>query len=163
MKATIVLFSILTCLSALLSCSAHKHLLKAKKHIQKAISKDPTIVINEPDTLIIETFDTIRGIDGRDSLIYVTQRIEIPCPELDFSQVKTNSQYRQDKKTERVIVRQKEHTNRTQFRQENKKSWWWLWFLFGYGSGVLSLMFVVRLSKKINKPRSVPGINERYE
>ena len=60
----------------LLACASS--CLTPKEMFNKAITKDPSLVIPS-DTVRITTVDTIRGKDGRDSIIHTTETIEIPC------------------------------------------------------------------------------------
>lgn len=112
------------------SCSiqnkVHRHVTAAEKHINKAVSLDPSIKINEADTITVNTVSTKTDTLYTDSLIYVnttvtiTDTIYVPTPVYDFSEVKTNSQVRQEERTARKTVKETEHTKRVVVRQENR-------------------------------------------
>jgi hypothetical protein len=154
MKRITIFICILVASSTLLSCSGYKHLQIAKKHTEKAFKKDPSLNVGNTDTLIVEKFDTIRGIDGKDSIIYRDREVTLPCAEIDLSNIKSNVQIRQENKTARVElkqdgrtertevkqsarvdkvnVKQEGKTNRTESRQENKRSSWYIWLIVGF-------------------------------
>ena len=127
------LFSFLVFISS--SCSVqnkvHGHVKKAEKHLNRATALDPSIRLNEPDTLIVNTVTTETDTLYTDSLIYVNTTITkvdtiyVPTPYYDFSEVKTNSQVRQEERTKRTIVRVEGKTARVVVRNENKSSVFW--------------------------------------
>ena len=138
-KENLILFlvwSTLFCFLVFLgsSCSVqnkvHRHVTKAEKHINKAISLDPSIRI-EPDTITVNTVTTKTDTLYTDSLIYVNttttiiDTVYVPTPIYDFSNVKTNSQVRQEERTKRTIVRVEGKTARVTVRNENKSSVFW--------------------------------------
>jgi hypothetical protein len=60
------------------SCSAPKLYQQGVSKIEKAIEKDSTLAF-PTDTIRTVQFDTIQGIDGKDSIIIQKETIEIPC------------------------------------------------------------------------------------
>ena len=148
------LFAILTLSVALYGCSPYHYTKRAKKSYERALKHVPEFRINEKDTVYYRDTVRIKDVHGRDSLIYITNTVTVPCPEPDFSKVKTRWIVRQENKTERR--RQKEKTKRTksnnktevktnkrdnktarvQSRQENKRPSLWL-LLIGVVIGYL--------------------------
>jgi len=126
------LFSFVVLLAS--SCSVqnkvHRLVSKAEKILNKATVLDPTIR-NEADTITVNTVTTKTDTLYTDSLIYVnttitkTDTIYVPTPIYDFSDVKTNSQVRQEERTKRTIVRVEGKTARVTVRNENKSSVFW--------------------------------------
>jgi len=64
--------------SGLASCSAPKLYQQGLSKIEKAIQKDSTLVFPK-DTLTVTEYDTISGLDGKDSLIIQTNTVQIAC------------------------------------------------------------------------------------
>jgi len=62
----------------LASCSAPKLYQQGLNKIKKAIQKDSTLVF-PTDTLTKIQYDTIPGVDGKDSIIKITETIQLPC------------------------------------------------------------------------------------
>ena len=148
------LFAILTLSVALYGCSPYHYTKRANKSYEKALKHVPEFRINAKDSVFSRYTLIIQGADGRDSIIYITTEVIVPCPEPDFSKVKTRWIVRQENRTERR--REKEQTKRTksnnkhetkqnkqdnktarvQSRQENKRPSLWL-LLIGVVIGYL--------------------------
>jgi hypothetical protein len=129
-------------------------------HLKKFYKKGGTI-----DTIerVIEFHDTIKGENGKDSIII--REVAVPCPEpVIETRWKTRYKYKTTKdslKHERLkyidslkyalktaknnlkIEKSKQKTNRTIVRQENKKSKWWVWLLIGFFTPILLKRFVL--------------------
>ena len=69
-------------LLSIASCSAPKLYKQGLQKIEKAILKDPSLSVPK-DTITIVEHDTIRGVDGKDSIIIRKETIQLPC---DFDQ-----------------------------------------------------------------------------
>lgn len=70
-----ILFASLT----IVSCKSPQDLFdKGVEKIEKAIERDPTLSF-PTDTIRTVEHDTIQGVDGKDSIIRITERIEVPC------------------------------------------------------------------------------------
>ena len=154
------------------SCrTVYQHVRKAEKHIARAVALDPSIKTNETDTLTLIEYDTIRGKDGRDSIIYETITITPPCPEYDFSEVRSKSEAKQEEKTKRKEIKEggktyrkkiKEEgrTKRTETRHDTKReriksrSLWWLWLLLGALLGAA-------VTREFYKRRARDGLRNR--
>ena len=73
-----LLYVFLTVTLGLVSCSAPKLYQQGIDKINKAIEKDSTLVFPQ-DTLTLIEYDTIPGVDGKDSIIRITNTIQLPC------------------------------------------------------------------------------------
>ena len=72
----IVIAAVIGCL---LSCRSPKKLYdQGLKKIEKAIQKDSTLAF-PTDTIRSVEYDTIPGVDGKDSLIIQTNTVQLPC------------------------------------------------------------------------------------
>ena len=134
------LFAILTLSVALYGCSPYHYTKRAKKSYEKALKHVPEFRINAKDSVISVDTLIIKGADGRDSIVYITNTVVVPCPEPDFSKVKTRWIVRQENRTERR--KEKEETKRTKSdnktevktnkqdnrtaRKEARRPWLWL-------------------------------------
>lgn len=131
----------------LCSCTATHHLDKFYKKGGKIEQVEKTITIH----------DTIKGKDGKDSLIFKTVTVECPQPTIEtrwktrFSnkrfkdslkvvriQYKDSLRYalrnaKNELKTQVKNIKSSEKTKRTETRQENKRSWWLFWLGLGVG------------------------------
>jgi hypothetical protein len=113
----------LTIALGLASCSAPKLYQQGLNKIEKAIQKDSTLVF-PTDTLTKIQYDTIPGVDGKDSIIKITETVQLPC---DFDvddfmesvNKKTGRQLRFERKTYKDSLKHQEkmyklETNRLQ-------------------------------------------------
>jgi len=73
-----LLLAFLVVAIGLASCSAPKLYQQGLDKIEKAIQKDSTLVFPQ-DTLRLTEYDTIPGIDGKDSIIRITNTVQLPC------------------------------------------------------------------------------------
>jgi len=101
-KLIIFLLGVVT----LASCSTPKELYdKGIQKIEKAIEKDSTLVF-PTDTLRVTEYDTILGKDGKDSIIRITERIEIPCDfDMDAFKEQTRNKTRRELRFERKMIK----------------------------------------------------------
>ena len=147
---------------ALASCKPSYHM---KRYIKKGG------VIDTVERIITIT-DTIKGKDGKDSIIY--KDVEVDCPEPIIKtrwKTKIEYKYRKDSLKDKRIKyidslkyalkqsvinlkteKAKQKTNRVVVRQENKKTKWYIWLLIGIVIGIISPFIIRRylLSKLIN-------------
>tara|TARA_R110001592_G_scaffold243219_1_gene504154 strand:+ start:2955 stop:3518 length:564 start_codon:yes stop_codon:yes gene_type:complete len=72
------LFAFLVIVIGMTSCSAPKLYQKGLDKIGKAIEKDSTLVFPQ-DTVTLIEYDTIPGVDGKDSIIIQTNTVQLPC------------------------------------------------------------------------------------
>ena len=130
----------------------------AKFHLDKFYKKGgvitcDTVYVNKTDTL------TIKGVDGKDSLIYITTTVPCNCPK---ATVKTRWSVRFDNKRfkdslkiisgmysdslDAVIKNNKidSKVEKVVSRQENKKQPWWITFL-----SVMGVIFIIIILTKI--------------
>lgn len=129
----------------LCSCSATHHLNKFYKKGGKIEQVEKAVTIH----------DTIKGKDGKDSIIFRTLNVECPEPiiktrwKVRFDnkrfldslkviriQYKDSLRYalRSEKnvlKNDLKTVKSNDKTKRVETRQENKRSLWWLFFILG--------------------------------
>lgn len=82
-----LLYIILIAVS-LVSCSAEKMFSQGMDKIEKAIEKDPSLKIPK-DTVYKTVYDTIPGVDGKDSIIRITETITEPC-DFDLEEISKN-------------------------------------------------------------------------
>jgi len=134
----------------------------ASHHYNKAIKKGLKL---EPTNKIITVTDTLT-INGKDSII--ERLITIECPE-PIIQTKwkirfDNKRFKDSLKVFRRMysdslryalktskTKQKENkannkTKRTQLRQENKRSLWWLWLIIGFVLSFVTKIFLKNLT-----------------
>ena len=72
----IVIIAIIGCL---LSCRSPKKLYdQGIKKIEKAIKKDSTLAF-PTDTIRSIKYDTVQGVDGKDSIIRIKETVQLPC------------------------------------------------------------------------------------
>ena len=130
----------------------------AKFHLDKFYKKGGVITC---DTIYVKKTDTltIKGVDGKDSLIYITTNVPCNCPE---ATVKTRWSVRFDNKRfkdslkiisgmysdslDAVIKNNKidSKVEKVASRQENKKQPWWITFL-----SVMGVIFIIIILTKI--------------
>jgi hypothetical protein len=133
-------------------------------HLDKFYKKGGKI---EPIEKTITIHDTIKGKDGKDSLIYRTVTVECPQPTIE-TRWKTrfdNKRFKDSLKVVRIQykdslryalrtyknvlkseiknTRSTEKTKRTVTRQENKRSWWLFWV--GLIVGIIASFLFKRL------------------
>ena len=72
------LFAFLVIVIGMTSCSAPKLYQKGLGKIGKAIKKDSTLVFPQ-DTVTLIEYNTIPGVDGKDSIIIQTNTVQLPC------------------------------------------------------------------------------------
>jgi len=128
-------------------------------HLTKAVKKGYKV---ETVTKEVRLTDTLT-INGKDSII--ERMVKVDCPEpviqtrwrvrFDNKRFKDSLQtvkqmYSDSLRTaiktakiERAINKQDEKTARTVVRQENKRSFWWLWLLIGFAINFI-LKFLLR-------------------
>lgn len=134
----------------------------ASHHYNKAIKKGLKL---EPTNKIITVTDTLT-INGKDSII--ERLITVDCPE-PIIQTKwrvrfDNKRFKDSLKIFRRMysdslryalktskTKQKENkannkTKRTQLRQENKRSLWWLWLIIGFVLSFVTKIFLKNLT-----------------
>lgn len=156
MKKTIIL----SLFAALYSCSGYYHIKQARKHELKAIAKGVEV---HKDTTFITRSDTLTEIDTIDNYIritkYVSDTVFTDCKTVYIAKSKT--EVRQTEKTKRTEIKQENKTTRTAARQdakkftkvrklENRRSFWFNWFVIGLFCGAVAYHFLVRFIKKIN-------------
>ena len=141
------------------SCSPQFHLDKFYKKGGKIEQVEKTVTIH----------DTIKGKDGKDSIIFRTVNVECPEPIIKTrwktrfdnkrfkdslnsvrTQYKDSLRYalrthKNELKTEVKTVKSNDKTERTTTRQENKRSWWLFWL--GLAVGVIIMLSVKLISK----------------
>lgn len=151
----ILIIITLTCLVVILcSCSPTFHLDKFYKKGGKIEQVEKTVTIH----------DTIKGKDGKDSIIF--RNVNVECPEpiiktrwkvrfnnkrfLDSLKVmriqyKDSLRYalrtlRIELKNDYKTVKSNDKTKRTTTRQENKRSWWLFWL--GLAVGIIIMLII---------------------
>lgn len=138
----------------LCSCSATQHLNKFYKKGGKIEQVEKTVTIH----------DTIKGKDGKDSIIF--RNVNVECPEpiiktrwkvrfnnkrfLDSLKVmriqyKDSLRYalrtlRIELKNDYKTLKSNDKTKRTTTRQENKRSWWLFWL--GLAVGIIIMLII---------------------
>ena len=136
------------------SCSATQHLNKFYKKGGKIEQVEKTVTIH----------DTIKGKDGKDSIIF--RNVNVECPEpiiktrwkvrfnnkrfLDSLKVmriqyKDSLRYalrtlRIELKNDYKTLKSNDKTKRTTTRQENKRSWWLFWL--GLAVGIIIMLII---------------------
>ena len=144
------------------SCSPTFHLDKFYKKGGEIEQVEKTVTIH----------DTIKGKDGKDSIIYRTVNIDCPEPIIEtrwkvrfdnrrfkdsLNSVRTQYKdsleyalrtYKNELKTEVKTVKSNDKTKRTVTRQENKRSWWLFWL--GLAVGVI-IMLLIKIGIKYLK------------
>jgi hypothetical protein len=136
------------------SCSTTQHLNKFYKKGGKIEQVEKTVTI----------YDTIKGKDGKDSIIF--RNVNVECPEpiiktrwkvrfnnkrfLDSLKViriqyKDSLRYalrtlRIELKNDYKTVKSNDKTQRTTTRQENKRSWWLFWL--GLAVGIIIMLLI---------------------
>lgn len=130
----------------------------AKFHLDKFYKKGGVITC---DTIYVKKTDTltIKGVDGKDSLIYITTTVPCNCPE---ATVKTRWSVRFDNKRFKdslkiisemysdsldAVVKNNKIDSKVEkvvSRQENKKQPWWITFL-----SVMGVIFIIIILTKI--------------
>lgn len=143
-------------------CSPTFHLDKFYKKGGKIEQVEKTVTIH----------DTIKGKDGKDSIIYRTVNVECPEPiiktrwkvRFDNRRFKDSlnsvrTQYKDSLifavrnaknvlKNDYKVIKSNDKTKRTVTRQENKRSWWLFWL--GLSVGVI-IMLLIKLGIKYLK------------
>jgi hypothetical protein len=138
----------------------------AKFHLDKFYKKGGVITC---DTIYVKKTDTltIKGVDGKDSLIYITTTVPCNCPEVT---VKTRWSVRFDNKrfkdslkivsgmysdslkaaikNNKIDSKEEEKTNRTKIKEENRNYPWWMVFL-----SVMGTIFIVIILTKVLIPK----------
>ena len=146
----------------------------AKYHLDKFYAKGGVITC---DTIYVPKIDTIhtKGVDGKDSLIYVVKNIPCNCPKATVetrwttrfdnkrfkdslkimagmysdslrAAIKNN---RIDSREEKIKNAQEEKTNRTKIKEENRNYPWWMIFLSVVGA---LFLFINGVKLLIPKP-----------
>ena len=130
----------------------------AKFHLEKFYKKGGVITC---DTIYVKKTDTltVKGVDGKDSLIYITTTVPCNCPE---ATVETRWKIRFDNRrftdsmkiisgmysdSLKTAVRNNRIDSREEkviSRQENKKQPWWITFL-----SVMGVIFIIIILTKI--------------
>jgi len=127
------------------SCSPTFHLNKFYKKGGEIEQVENTVTIH----------DTIKGKDGKDSVIYRTVNVECPEPIIKTrwktrfdnkrfkdslnsvrTQYKDSLRYalrthKNELKNDYKVIKSNDKTKRVETRQENKRSLWWLFFILG--------------------------------
>jgi hypothetical protein len=139
-------------------------------HLEKFYNKGGEIEQVEKTVTI---HDTIKGKDGKDSIIYRTVNIDCPEPIIEtrwkvrfdnrrfkdsLNSVRTQYKdslkyalrtYKNELKTEvKTVIKSNDKTKRTVTRQENKRSWWLFWL--GLAVGVI-IMLLIKIGIKYLK------------
>jgi len=145
----------------------------AKFHLEKFYKKGGVITC---DTIYVKKTDTltVKGVDGKDSLIYITTTVPCNCPEATvetrwkirfdnrrftdsmkiISRMYSDSlktavrNNRIDSREEKTKNAQKEKTNRTKIKEENRNYPWWMVFL-----SVMGTIFIVIILTKVLIPK----------
>ena len=138
----------------LCSCSATQHLNKFYKKGGKIEQVEKTVTIH----------DTIKGKDGKDSIIF--RNVNVECPEpiiktrwkvrfnnkrfldsLKVMRIQYKDSLRFALRTLRIelkndykTVKSNDKTKRTTTRQENKRSWWLFWL--GLAVGIIIMLII---------------------
>jgi hypothetical protein len=129
----------------LCSCSPTFHLEKFYKKGGEIEQVEKTVTIH----------DTIKGKDGKDSIIYRTVNVECPEPiiktrwktrfdnkrfkdSLNLVRIQYKDSlryalrtYKNELKNDYKVIKSNDKTKRVETRQENKRSLWWLFFILG--------------------------------
>ena len=138
----------------------------AKFHLDKFYKKGGVITC---DTIYVKKTDTltIKGVDGKDSLIYITTTVPCNCPK---ATVETRWKIRFDNrrftdsmkiisgmysdslkaaiKNNKIDSKEEEKTNRTKIKEENRNYPWWMVFL-----SVMGTIFIVIILTKVLIPK----------
>lgn len=106
----------------LASCSTPKKLYdKGIKKIEKAIERDSTLVF-PLDTIVDIQYDTIPGIDGKDSIIRIKETIEIPCDfDIEAFKEQTRNKSRRELRYERKMYKDSLKHDRKMYRLETNR------------------------------------------
>lgn len=146
----------------LCSCSATQHLNKFYKKGGKIEQVEKTVTIH----------DTIKGKDGKDSIIF--RNVNVECPEpiiktrwkvrfnnkrfldsLKVMRIQYKDSLRFALRTLRIelkndykTVKSNDKTKRTTTRQENKRSWWLFWL--GLAVGIIIMLIIKILIRYLN-------------
>lgn len=134
----------------------------AKYHLDKFYTKGGVITC---DTIYVPKIDTIhtKGVDGKDSLIYVVKNVPCNCPK---ATVETRWMTRFDNKrfkdslkivsgmysdslkaaikNNKIDSKEEGKTNRTKIKEENRNYPWWMVFL-----SVMGTIFIVIILTKV--------------
>ena len=146
----------------LCSCSATQHLNKFYKKGGNIEQVEKTVTIH----------DTIKGKDGKDSIIF--RNVNVECPEpiiktrwkvrfnnkrfldsLKVMRIQYKDSLRFALRTLRIelkndykTVKSNDKTKRTTTRQENKRSWWLFWL--GLAVGIIIMLIIKILIRYLN-------------
>ena len=117
-------------------------------HMKKFINKGGVI---KNDTTIVTLTDTIKGADGKDSIIYRT--ISVQCPELVAPPTRFEIRYkyktiRDSFETIKYITKFKYKESVKTLKNEKKSSWG---FNLRFWGVILGLLFLIVVLFKLNK------------
>ena len=134
------------------SCSMNHHLTKAVKKgykvetVTKEVRLTDTLTINGKDSII----ERLVKVDCPEPVIETKWRVRFDNKRFKDSLQTVKQMYSDSLKTsiktariDKAINKQDEKTNRTVVRQENKRSFWWLWLLIGFAINFI-LKFILR-------------------
>jgi hypothetical protein len=143
---------ILILIIMLSSCSMNHHLTKAVKKgykvetVTKEVRLTDTLTINGKDSIV----ERLVKVDCPDPVIETKWRVRFDLKRFKDSLQTVKQMYSDSLKAsiktariDKAVNKQDEKTNRTVVRQENKRSFWWLWLLIGFAINFI-LKFILR-------------------
>ena len=134
------------------SCSMNHHLTKAVKKgykvetVTKEVRLTDTLTINGKDSII----ERLVKVDCPEPVIETKWRVRFDLKRFKDSLQTVKQMYSDSLKAsiktariDKAVNKQDEKTARTVVRQENKRSFWWLWLLIGFAINFI-LKFILR-------------------
>ena len=134
------------------SCSMNHHLTKAVKKgykvetVTKEVRLTDTLTINGKDSIV----ERLVKVDCPDPVIETKWRVRFDLKRFKDSLQTVKQMYSDSLKAsiktariDKAVNKQDEKTARTVVRQENKRSFWWLWLLIGFAINFI-LKFILR-------------------
>lgn len=116
-----IFFIFLTIALGLASCSAPKLYQQGVDKINKAIQKDSTLVFPQ-DTITLTEYDTIPGVDGKDSIIRIKETIQLPCDfDVEAFMKATQEKSRKELRYERKMAKDSLKHREKMYRLETKR------------------------------------------
>lgn len=143
---------ILILIIMLSSCSMNHHLTKAVKKgykvetVTKEVRLTDTLTINGKDSIV----ERLVKVDCPEPVIQTKWRVRFDLKRFKDSLQTVKQMYSDSLKAsiktariDKAVNKQDEKTARTVVRQENKRSFWWLWLLIGFAINFI-LKFILR-------------------
>ena len=134
------------------SCSMNHHLTKAVKKgykvetVTKEVRLTDTLTINGKDSIV----ERLVKVDCPEPVIQTKWRVRFDLKRFKDSLQTVKQMYSDSLKAsiktariDKAVNKQDEKTARTVVRQENKRSFWWLWLLIGFAINFI-LKFILR-------------------